>query len=197
MLETKNSIQRIPPKWYVLGPLIAMVGGLFGIFTAAYEEMGYGLYVGTFAAAPIFEEAIKPCGVYWLLGRRPYALPSQRYTACLAALAGLTFGIIESLVYLGLYYLAYEEHDQTMIIWRFTVCLLLHTTCSFIVGFGINQKLAAWVRGEVRLLKGNRKFFLTAMIIHSCYNIFAWILETKTDLFPDPSDALILFGFIW
>lgn len=184
------------PKWYVLGPLIAMAGGIFGILAAAYEEAGYGMYVGAFIAAPVFEELIKPCGVYWLLGRKPHVLPSQKYTAFLAALAGLMFGIIESLMYVGIYYLICEEHSQTMIIWRFTVCLLLHAGCSYIVGHGINQKLVAWVRGEISFLKIDWKFFLIAMLVHSAYNIFATILEEKTNLFPDCENALILFGIV-
>jgi hypothetical protein len=197
IFDIEEAKGKTPLKWYVLGPLIAMTGGLFGIFAAGYENSGYGIFVAVFVIAPVLEEAIKPCGVYWLMGRRPHALPNQTYTACLAALAGLTFGIIESLVYVGIYYLAYDELDQTFVIWRFTVCLLLHTVCSFIVGFGINDKLVSWVRGEVPFLQGNRKYFFTAMAIHSGYNIFAWILESKTDLFPDPENALIPFGFLW
>ncbi|NQT74246.1 MAG: PrsW family intramembrane metalloprotease [Chloroflexi bacterium] len=190
-------VERMPQKWRILGPLVAMLGGLFGILAAGHENSGYGLYVAAFVVAPIVEESVKPCGVYWLLGRRPFALPSQQYTVFLTALAGLTFGIIESLVYVGIYYREYDELDHTFVIWRFTVCLLVHTTCSFIVGWGINEKLVAWVRGEDPFLQGNRKFFFTAMAIHSCYNIFAWIISEKTDLFPDSEDALIPFGFIW
>ncbi len=187
----------IPLKWYILGPLIALTGGFFGILAAAYQNSGYGILVAAFVIAPILEESVKPCGVYWLYARRPQALQGRLYTACLSALAGLMFGIVESFVYVGVYYVEYEELDPAFVIWRFTVCLLLHTTCSFIVGWGINDKLIAWVRGEVSFLKGNRKFFFTAMAIHSAYNIFAWILQETTDLFDDPETALIPFGFLW
>ena len=192
MIE-ENINEGMPLKWRILGPSVAILGGLFGIFAAGHENSGYGLYVAAFIVAPIVEESVKPCGVYWLLGRRPLALPSQQYTAFLAALAGLTFGIIESSVYFGLYYHEYGELDQFFVIWRFTICLILHTTCSFIVGWGINKELVAWVRGEVPFLQGNRKFFFTAMAIHSCYNISAWLLQENTDLFSDPENALIPF----
>lgn len=184
---------RISAKWYLLGPLIAMTGGMFGIMAAAYENSGYGWYVGAFLAAPIIEEAVKPCGVYWLYGRRPQALSGPLYTAILSGLAGLTFGIIESLIYVAIYYSEYGELDSTFVIWRFTVCLALHTVCSFIVGWGINDKLVDWVRGNVPFLEGNRKFFFTAMILHSLYNISATILEEATDLFEDPETALLPF----
>ncbi len=195
--DTSEDKQKTPLKWYVLGPLIAMIGGFFGILAAGYQNSGYGLFVAAFVIAPVLEEAVKPCGVYWLYARRPQALSGGMYTACLAGLAGLTFGIVESFVYVGIYYLVYEELDPLFVIWRFTVCLLLHTTCSFIVGWGINEKLVAWVRGEVPFLQGNRKFFFTAMAIHSAYNIFASILEATTDLFSEPENAIIPFYFIW
>ena len=194
---TEEIKAKTPLKWYIFGPLIALTGGLFGILAAGYQNSGYGLLVAAFVIAPILEESVKPCGVYWLYARRPQALPGRMYTACLSALAGLMFGIIESFVYVGVYYLEYDELEPTFVIWRFTVCLLLHTTCSFIVGWGINEKLIAWVRGEVPFLQGNRKFFFTAMAIHSAYNIFAWILQETTDLFDDPETALIPFGFLW
>lgn len=184
--------KEMTPKWYVLGPLVAMAGGIFGILAAAYEEAGYGMYIGAFVAAPVFEELIKPCGVYWLLGRKPHVLPSQRYIAFLSALAGLSFGIIESLMYVGIVYLVCDELDQGFVIWRFTVCLLLHAGCSFIVGHGINHKLVAWVRGEISFIRIDWKFFLIAMLIHSAYNISV----TFVDLFPDCESALVLIGFI-
>jgi len=189
--------KRIPLKWYILGPLIAMIGGLFGTLAAAYENSGYGWYVGAFLAAPIIEESVKPCGVYWLYARRPQALSGQLYTACLAGLAGLIFGIIESLIYVAIYLSEYDELDPTFVIWRFTVCLALHTTCSFIVGWGINENLVAWVRGQVPFLEGNRKFFFTAMTIHSLYNISAWILEDFTDLFEDPETTMLPFRLLF
>jgi len=169
-------------KWRMLAPLIAVTGGLFGILAAGYEESGYGWYIGPFVAAPIVEEAVKPCGVYWLLGRRPHILISQRYTAFLAALAGLSFGIIESLIYVFVYF---PEHSANLVIWRFTACLLLHTGCSYIVGFGINRGLVDWVRGEVRFMGGNWRFFLAAMIIHSAYNVFAYFADEQWEWFAD------------
>ncbi len=172
----------MPLKWYILGPIISILGVVLAIPAMGLQEMGYGWYIGPFVAAPIIEEAAKPAGVYWLLSKKPHALPSQRYTAFLAALAGLSFGLVESIIYVTIYI---PDHSQAVFVWRFSICLLLHTVCSCIVGFGINEKLVAWVRGEVRLLKGNRKYFFGAMAIHSCYNMFAWFVETELNWFPD------------
>jgi len=55
----------------------------------------------------------------------------------------------------------------------------MHMACSFILGFGINQKLLASVRGEIPLLKGNKKFFIIPMVMHSLFNIMAVFLESS------------------
>ncbi len=187
-LDSENAASAAPLKWYILGPVVAVVGMVFALPAMALQEMGYGWYIGPFIAAPVIEEAAKPAGVYWLLAKKPQALPSQQYTAFLAALAGLSFGIIENLLYLEVYI---PDHSTELAIWRWTVCIGVHTVCSFIVGWGINQNLVAWVRGEVTLMEGSRKFFLTAMAIHAAYNIFAYLLETRWEWFPDTAENWI------
>ena len=167
-------------RWHILGPLIALTGGVFGIVAAAQQEAGYGGYFALFVAAPIIEEGVKPCGVYLLLAKWPQALPSQIYTALLAALGGLSFAVIENIIYLEVYF---PEHTQDVFLWRYTVCLLVHSGCSFILGFGINQRLAASVRGDIPFLKGNRLFFVIPMVIHCFYNVSVFLLEDKLGWF--------------
>ncbi|MDY6912248.1 MAG: PrsW family glutamic-type intramembrane protease [Chloroflexota bacterium] len=183
----------MPLKWFILGPLIAVGGGIFGIFAASYQESGFGWYILPFVAAPIFEEAIKPCGVYWLLAKKPQALPNQKYIAFLAALAGLSFALIENLLYLEVFF---PEHNHAMVVWRYSVCILVHVSCSYTVGFGINQKLIAWVRGEVPFLQGNRRFFFIPMAVHSLYNISAFLIETRFEWFTDAISGRTLFSLI-
>jgi RsiW-degrading membrane proteinase PrsW (M82 family) len=171
-------------KWYILAPVIAITGGFFGIVTAAAEEIKYIGYFGPFIAAPVIEEAIKPAGVYFLLTKKPAALRNQRYTAFLSAMAGLSFGIIESLMYVA--FVSTQEtvkNWQLFVIWRFTICLLLHTGCSFIAGYGINQQLTDSIKGEIPFLKGNWRYFLTAMSIHALYNVTVTVL-TFLNLMP-------------
>jgi len=171
-------------KWYILAPLVAVIGGLFGIIAAVAEEGKYFGFFGPFVAAPVIEEAIKPIGVYILLAKKPLVLTNQKYTAFLAALAGLTFGIVESIVYVAAYsQLSPAKNRDLFVLWRFTICLLLHAGCSFIIGHGINQQLVASVRGDIPFLKGNWRFYITAMSIHAVYNITVTVL-TLLNLLP-------------
>jgi len=142
------------------------------------ELSNYSILVA-FVAAPMIEEAMKPAGVYILLVRWPQLLTSRLFTAFLAALGGLTFAVVENIIYLQVYF---PEHTQTLTVFRYTACLTMHVVASFILGFGINQKLMASVRGEIPLLKGNKKYFFTAMVIHSLFNIVAVPLGSVLDV---------------
>ncbi len=83
--------------------------------------------------------------------------------------------IIENLIYLNLYF---PEHSQALVLWRYTAGLVLHTGCSFMVGFGINQRLLDAVNGNIPFLSTNKRFFIIPMIIHSLYNASAVVLST-------------------
>lgn len=132
--------------------------------------MLHGALLGPFVAAPIIEESLKPSGVYLLLARWPQALPGRFYAALLSALAGFGFGLVENIIYLSVYF---PEHSHEVVLIRYTGGLALHTVASFIFGLGINQKLIAAAKGEIPMFAANKRFFITAMGLHSAYNIAA------------------------
>jgi len=170
------SLQRPQPgslAGHSLALSLALVGGVLGVIGAFFQEVRGGGLLIAFAGAPMIEEVLKPAGVYILLIRWPHLLPSQLYNAGLAAISGLSFGIIESAIYVNVYF---PEHSSQLVVYRFTVPLLMHTMTSFIVGFGINQRLLASVRGEIPLLAGNRRFFITGIVLHALFNITATVL---------------------
>lgn len=163
-------------RWRLLVILIAAGGGFLGVPGAIIQEWSQGSLLVAFVAAPMIEEVMKPCGVYLLLARWPEALTGRLYTALLAAVGGLSFALIENIIYLQFYF---PEHTQTLVVFRYSACLTMHMVCSFILGFGINQKLLASVRGEIPLLQGNKKFFFIPMIIHSLFNIMAVLVGSR------------------
>jgi RsiW-degrading membrane proteinase PrsW (M82 family) len=166
----------VPFKWRVFAFVMAAGGGVLGILGAAIQEWSYASLLVAFVAAPVIEEVMKPSGVYLLLVRWPRVLTSRIYTALLAAVGGLSFAVIENIIYLQFYF---PEHTQTLVVFRYSACLAMHMVCSFILGFGINQRLLASIRGEIPFLKGNKKFFFIPMIIHSLFNITAVLVESQ------------------
>ncbi len=166
-------------KWRLFAFVIAAGGGVLGILGAIIQELSQGSLLVAFIAAPMIEEVMKPCGVYLLLVRWPQVLTSRLYTASLAAVGGLSFAVVENIIYLQFYF---PEHTQTLVVFRYSAGLTMHVVSSFILGFGINQKLLASVRGEIPLLKGNKRFFIIPMILHSLFNIMAVLVGSRLDV---------------
>ena len=52
----------------------------------------------------------------------------------------------------------------------------MHTTCSFIMGLGINQGVAIWANGGSAVPEANAQLLLLAVGIHSVFNTVAIVL---------------------
>jgi RsiW-degrading membrane proteinase PrsW (M82 family) len=143
---------------------------------AIIQELLQASLLIAFVAAPMIEEVMKPAGVYLLLAWRPEVLSSRLYTAFLAASGGLSFAVIENIIYLQFYF---PEHTQALAVFRYSACLSMHVVSSFILGFGINQKLLASIRGEIPLLSGNKRYFIIPMVLHSLFNIMVTIFGNR------------------
>jgi hypothetical protein len=165
----------ISPLWYVFAILVAIAGGALGIPGAIVQEVRAGGFILLpIVGAPVIEEALKPTGVYILLARWPFVLRSQLFTAVLSALAGLTFGVIEAIVYVTLYT---DNPPDWFVTYRFTLPLVIHTTGSFIVGLAINPSLFDWAQGRAPLSKRTRNLYFTAMGLHGIFNTVALALS--------------------
>jgi RsiW-degrading membrane proteinase PrsW (M82 family) len=145
--------------------LMALLGGVLGIFGAVAQELQSG--AGPFIGGPLIEEALKPAGIYILLIVWPQALLGRLHTATLAAISGLCFGLIESYVYVTWYY---PEGDSSFILFRFTVPVVMHMVASFLVGFGLNRHLIDWANGRASFPKVTRNFYIAAVLLHAAYN---------------------------
>jgi RsiW-degrading membrane proteinase PrsW (M82 family) len=151
--------------------LVAVVGCVVGMPAVILQEVQSGLPV---FAAPVIEEAMKPAGVYILMLRWPRLLLGRLHTAVLAALGGLTFGLIESLIYVKIYF---PDEGSDYVLFRFTVPVLMHTVASFIVGYGLSRTVIDWAAGRAPLPKLTRNFYFAAVALHLTYNIVAVILS--------------------
>lgn len=152
---------------HLLAILMALFGGVLGVFGAVFQELQSGGIGGPFVVAPIVEEAMKPAGIYILLIVWPFALSGRLHSAMLAALSGLCFGLIESYVYVTWYY---PEGDATYELFRFTVPVTMHVVASFLVGFGLSRQLVNWAAGRAAFPKTTRNFYIAAVLLHAAYN---------------------------
>lgn len=164
----------LPRPSMVFAALLAISGSIFaipGIFQAELTAIGP---LAVWVWAPVIEEAFKPAGVYLVLIKWPGTLKNRAVTALLTALAGITFGLIESTIYMTVYF---PEHTQSDLVFRYTVPVMIHTLASFIFGLGLNQQLLVSLKRGGPFLISNWGFFVAAMVIHSVYNITVTVLE--------------------
>jgi RsiW-degrading membrane proteinase PrsW (M82 family) len=153
--------------------LVTIIGCVLAIPGVILQEIQSGA-LGAFVAAPVIEEALKPAGIYILLLRWPRALHGRQHTALLGALAGLTFGLIESYVYVTYYF---PDEGSDYVLFRFTVPILLHVTGSTIVGYGLTRAVIDWAAGRAVFPKLTRNLFFAAAALHAIYNTVAVILS--------------------
>ena len=171
MVEEARDLPRLSMAFAALLVISGSVFAIPGIFQAELAAIG-PLAASVFA--PVIEEAFKPAGVYLVLIKWPGTLKNRAVTALLTALAGITFGLIESTIYMTVYF---PEHTHSDLVFRYTVPVMIHTLASFIFGLGLNQQLlVSWKRGGPFLIS-NWGFILAAMVIHSVYNITVTVLE--------------------
>lgn len=173
-LPAPAPLPHLGPLGLAFTVLVALIGGFFGIFGAFVGEFqAGGFLLLPILGAPIIEEALKPVGVYLLMVRWPRLILGRVHTGLLAGLAGLTFGLIEALVYVSVYV---DDPTDAFITYRFTLPLILHTTCSFLVGLGIVGSVVSWANGENPLPKSSRNLYIAAVAIHATYNTLAMLL---------------------
>ena len=170
------------PLGHLLALAVVLLGGVLGILGAFVQEIrAGGLLLLPFLGAPIIEEIAKPCGVYLLLARWPRMLRGQLHTALLAAAAGLSFGLVEALVYLEVYV---PDPPDWFVTYRLSLPLILHAAASFTVGLGINRGLLDWAARGSPLPRATRNFYLAGIGLHAVFNTVVTALALG-GAFPD------------
>jgi hypothetical protein len=156
--------------------LVAVLGGGLGVVGAFLNELlgGIGLI-----SAPLIEEVMKPAGVLLLLACWPRLVGGRLHTAALAMLGGLTFALIEALIYTEVYY---PDSSADFVRYRFTAPIAMHVLASCIVGLGLDRGIVDWAAGRGRIPRHTRNLALAAMALHLAFNLTAWILTLTGDL---------------
>jgi RsiW-degrading membrane proteinase PrsW (M82 family) len=165
----------VGPLGLLFGLLVALIGGVFGVFGALVQELqDPGLFLLLIIGAPIIEESLKPSGVYLLQARWPRLVLGRLHAGILGAIGGLTFGIIEALTYVYVYV---DDPSDSFVLYRFTLPIAMHTFASFLVGLAATRSAITWANGENPLPKSSRNLFVAAVALHALYNTMAITLE--------------------
>jgi RsiW-degrading membrane proteinase PrsW (M82 family) len=166
--------ERAPIWLYGVMVLAAAGGGWTAVAVAILPglEVENAAWLLLFALAPLYEEALKPLGVYFIFVRWPHVALSQLHVALLCAVGGLTFALVESWLYVE----KYPNAGSGFVLFRCTAPVAMHVVASFVLGLGLSGAVLSEVRSRAGLPAQTRRALFSAAAIHMAYNLTVLIL---------------------
>ena len=154
--------------------IAALVSGVVAVVGAVFLQLGTASYVlATVVAAPVTEEIMKIALVVWICEKRPWLFRSASQILICGLASALVFAAIENVLYLS-----FGDVTPGLIAWRWSVCVLLHVTCSLIASVGVVKVWSEFQRQErMPRLADGAPWIVAAMLLHGAYNLTVTILE--------------------
>jgi RsiW-degrading membrane proteinase PrsW (M82 family) len=122
---------------------------------------------------------MKAAAILWIVEKRPYLFRSKTQILTAAMASGLWFAVIENFLYLNVYI---ANPSPAIIAWRWSVCVLLHVGCTFLVGLGLSRvwehTMTARTRPQLSIAS---KFLMAAVICHAAYNTLAVLITAAKE----------------
>lgn len=163
----------------VMAALIAGPFAIAGVFLSGTQTSWHLIYLILFG--PIIEELLKQSGMIYLLEKRPYRLFTAWQFVLAAVISSLVFAAVENELYIHLYTRpAMFANPQAFVFYRWTVCTLLHVTCSIVASIGLmNVWQKQMADGRAADLSHAFGYFATAMGIHGVYNLTVSLINHR------------------
>jgi len=157
-------------SWLVTLAIVVMAGPL-AILGTLITATGYNAWLMMVVMGPTIEEILKIALPLWVVEKRPWLFSSSLQIFLCCAGAGLVFAAIENFVYLFIYF---PDPSSLLILWRWTVCVALHTGCSMVASLGLMTVYQNMLqRGTRPQLKDGSHWIVAAIVIHGGYNFLA------------------------
>jgi hypothetical protein len=180
-LERELAARRPGASWWVTAGVALGAGpwAVVGALLAPAQASGMIALVALFG--PLAEEVMKAAAAAIVIERRPWLFASAGQIVIACATGGLVFAAVENALYL----LVYVSHPTPeLVLWRWTVCVALHTGCSALTGGGVARVWQEVWRQRVRPdLTWSWRWLVAAVAIHGAYNLAATAWELGT---PEP-----------
>lgn len=179
-LREGSSHTSLLKSWMIVAAL-SLAAGPWAVFGAFWNASAtYSQILATTLFGPTCEEVMKIAALTLALERRPYLFRSTSQIRLTGLAGGVCFAFIENLLYLYVYF---PNASASLWVWRWSACVLLHTTCSMIAAQGLagEWKAAMDSRSPLSLSASTPRWLLAAILLHVAYNTTMIVLE-KTHL---------------
>ncbi len=163
-------------KSLLVSLLVALAAGPLAVL-GTFLSVGYTGALALLGAflAPVVEEVMKAALPLWVVRRRPWWFLSSGQIVLTMLASGAAFAAIENLLYLHVYI---PDPEPWLVLWRWTVCVGLHTACTFLSALGLIRLWRGAVeRGEIPQVERFLPWLTAAVLLHLAYNVGATIWE--------------------
>lgn len=147
--------------------LLFLAGGPLAIVGAFFSQSAWGV-MAPVVIGPAVEEMLKIGLILVIVETRPYLIRRENDIILAAIASSLGFAVLENFLYLHVYV---SSPSIGLEMWRWSICTLLHVTCSIIACQGV---IAVW-RGvdeqkSAPLMRLMYRPVLIAIVVHAGYN---------------------------
>ena len=156
--------------------LTAIIGGPLAILGTLIEGVTQSGLLTVIAIGPTIEEIMKVALPLWIVEKRPWLFRSSTQILICCFASGLAFAAVENVIYLRFYV---PNPSVSLVQWRWTICVLLHSFCSLLAGFGVMRMWQSFQAEKTAPQMSHAgTALLSAIILHGSYNAMATMLET-------------------
>ncbi|HPN85164.1 MAG TPA: PrsW family glutamic-type intramembrane protease, partial [Victivallales bacterium] len=147
--------------------LFSGIWAIFGVFILTLQGQGSFGLMAVLIIGPILEEILKISSALVTVEKKPYLFksPFQIFVCC--AMSGLFFAFTENLLYLHVYV---SEPSERLVLWRWTICMLLHSGCASVSSIGLikvwRETIALKKKADLGIVT---KYVTVACVIHGLY----------------------------
>jgi RsiW-degrading membrane proteinase PrsW (M82 family) len=179
MLREETKGCSVPRAWGTT-VLCGVVGGIFAVPAVFLQgKQSFFTLLMLVIVGPFIEESVKQSGMIYQMEKRPASICHDGQFFLAAVLGGLTFSILENLLYKHVYLANLPPDELTEIMkFRWMECTLMHIAAPLVSAFGLRN---VWKesRAEGRPCKVERAFpwFVGAMCLHGLYNFLALLFQ--------------------
>jgi RsiW-degrading membrane proteinase PrsW (M82 family) len=155
-------------KLWLLTIAVALLSGPVAVVGTLLQGMTASGILMVVVIGPTTEEIMKIAIPVWIVEKRPWLFRSSVQILLCCFASGLVFAAVENLFYLQM---PFAQASPGLARWRWSVCVLLHSSCSLLSGIGVVRMWRRFQEKQCRPDVADAAAPVTAaIVIHGIYN---------------------------
>lgn len=120
--------------------------------------------------SPLVQQTAKPVGVLWMIEKRPLWLRNRFHVVVASLLAGVGFGVLESLAWVGYKHLEGQTFAH-FYSYRCAANIIMHIVSSLVLSMGLARSYKAGCKHGVLEFRKLLPYYVGAILVHLALNL--------------------------